>query len=120
MSMGIPERDWREFKRVHAELLERFCARVLDEVAATAKAADGTAHERYLRVYTLLEKRDRELGEAFNDFRRSTAEMQLMVLRTMGLLSDRDLDGFSEQTQARVRGFDALAEGPSNEAEDGA
>jgi hypothetical protein len=108
MTSRIPESDWREFKRVHAELLERFCARILEEVAAAAKSTQGTAQERYARVSKLIDERDDELVNAFGDFRRSTAEMQLFIMRRMGLLTDDDLDGFSEQTRMRLRGFDAI------------
>lgn len=107
MTSRIPESDWRQFKVVHAELLERFCARILEEVAA-AMSTGGAALDRYDRVYTLLKERDKELRNAFGDYRRSTAEMQLFIMRRMGLLTDADLDGFSEQTQARMRGMDAV------------
>jgi len=103
MSSHIPEPDWRQFKRVRGELLERYCARVLDELAASTKAGEGTAHDRYLRAYKLLESRDKELARAFNDFRRSTAVIQLAIMRMMGLLTDEDLSAFSAQTQEQVR-----------------
>jgi len=103
----IPESDWRQFKLVHAQILERFCAQALEEVAAAAKSTQGTA-QRYLRVSRLIEERDDELVNAFDDFRRSTAEIQLIIMRRMGLLTDDDLHGFSEQTRVRLRSFDAI------------
>lgn len=109
MTYRIPESDWRQFKRVHAELLERFCARVLEELVAAAKAGDGAAFDRYDGVRALLKKRDKEFRNAFDDYRRSTAESQLFLMRSMGLLTDDDLEGFSEQTQMRIRRFDAIA-----------
>ena len=148
MSSHIPESDWRHFKQVHDDLLERYCARVLDDLTAearlscfsrwhhglhkplmtsssilravrngcvaallglhVAKAADGTAHERYVRAYKFLKSRDEELARAFDDFRRSTAVMQLAIMRRMGLLSDKDLNVFSLQTQEQVRGIASI------------
>ena len=105
MSSPIPESDWRQFKRVHNELLERYCARVLDELAANLKSGDGTAHDRYVRAYKLLKNRDEDLARAFDDFRRSTAVLQLAIMRRMHLLTDEDLSGFSAQTQEQVRGI---------------
>lgn len=119
MTSRIPESDWRQFKRVHAELLERFCARVLDEVAAAAKTTDDTAFDRYDRVYTLLKERDKVFRKAFGDYRRSTAESQLFLMRRMGLLTDDDLDGFSEQTRMRIRRFGAIAPSELDDALDG-
>lgn len=116
MSAHIPEPDWRHFKRVHADLHERYCARVLKELAAVVGSVDGTAHERYLRAYELLKSRDEELARAFDDFRRSTAVMQLAIMRSMGLLTDEELNVFSRQTQDQVRGIISIygveADGP--------
>lgn len=108
MTSNIPESDWRQFKEVHAILLERHCARVLQELAAVSLGTEGTAHERYLRAFKLMKERDHEIAQAFDDFRRSTAELQLVIMRRMGLLTDDDLNRFSEQTQARVRTISAL------------
>lgn len=108
MSADFPESDWRQFKKIHARLLERYCAGVLEELARVSRSAEGTAHERYLRAYKLMNKRDEEIAKAFNDYRRSTAEMQLILMRRMGLLSDEDLSVFSEPTQARVRAIGSL------------
>ncbi|GMV92102.1 MAG: hypothetical protein AMXMBFR82_18800 [Candidatus Hydrogenedentota bacterium] len=119
MSTQIPERDWRQFKLVHAELLERFCARVLEEIAVAVTSTDGTAHERYLRVSKLIEERDGELANAFDDFRRSTAEIQLIIMRRMGLLTDADLESFSEQTRKRIRSFDAIPRSEPDDAPEG-
>ena len=105
---NIPESDWRHFKRVHQVLLERFCQRTLDDLGAMLRAREGSAHEQYRRAYELLVDRDEELARAFDDFRRSTAVMQLAIMRRMGLLSDDELSVFSEQTQKTVRGVDSL------------
>jgi hypothetical protein len=103
MSAQIPEADWRHFKRLHSELLERFCARVLDEVSAKIRAGDGTARDRYFQAYEILQDRHKELARAFDDFRRSTAVMQLAIMRRMDLLNDQDLAVFSAQTQRELR-----------------
>lgn len=108
MSSPIPESDWRHFKQVHDDLLERYCARVLNDLTTVAKATGGTAHERYVRAYKFLKSRDEELARAFDDFRRSTAVMQLAIMRRMGLLSDEDLNVFSKQTQEQVRGIASI------------
>lgn len=108
MSPDIPESDWRQFKVVHKVSLERFCQRVLDEVTRAATPGQGTAHEKYLQIYQLIQKRDDELARAFNDFRRSTAIMQLIVMRRMGLLADEDLRRFTAQTQGTIEDIASL------------
>ena len=108
MSREIPESDWRQFKEVHKLLVERFCQRVLEEIVRTTESGQGTAHDKYLRIYKLIQKRDKELGRAFNDFRRSTAVMQLIVMRQMGLLTEQDLSRFTHETQRTIEEIASL------------
>jgi len=108
MSREIPESDWRQFREVHKLLVERFSQKILDELARIIESGQGTAHDKYLHIYKLIEKRDRELGTAFNDFRRSTAIMQLIVMRRMGLLTDQDLLRFTAETQRTIHDIASL------------
>ena len=75
---------------------------------AVSKDARGSAHDRYLKVYKLIKGRDKQMANAFNDFRRSTAVMQLGIMRRMKLLTDEELGLFSEQTRTRVEGIASL------------
>jgi hypothetical protein len=108
MSSDLPESDWRRFKEVRTKLLERYCRRILEEVAVASQATEGSAHERYLAVYKLINERDKRVANAFDDFRRSTAVMHLGLLRRMKLLTDEELGLFSEQTRIRVEGIASL------------
>jgi hypothetical protein len=56
-------------------------------------------------VFELLQQRDKELAEAFDDLRRSTAWRQLAVIRSHGLLTEEELARFSPQTQAAVQAW---------------
>jgi len=103
MNGNIPERDWREFKQVRVQLLEQFCQKTMDDLAKVASSNEGTAHDRYMRAYKLLTTRDKELAHAFDDYRRSTAVTQLMLMRRMKLLTDAELVRFTAQTQQIVR-----------------
>jgi hypothetical protein len=108
MSLDIPESDWRRFKEVHQKLLERYCRQILEEVMSANRGTEGTWHDRYLEVYKLIHQRDKQMANAFNDFRRSTAVMQLGIMRRMKLLTDEELSMFSEQTRVRVEGIASL------------
>ncbi len=108
MSADIPESDWRRFKEIHTKLLERFCSRILEEVATASQRTEGSAHDGYVKVYRLIKERDKQLANAFDDFRRSTAVMQLGIMRRMGLLTDEELSLFSQETRTRVEGIASL------------
>ena len=108
MDRNIPEADWRQFKRVFPVLMERFCQRVLDDLAKLLRVGGSTAHDQYLRIYVLIQERDKDLGDAFDDFRRSTAILQLLKMRRLGLLSEEELSEFSEETQTIIRRVDSF------------
>ena len=105
MERGIHEPDWKVFRQLQPLALDRFCQRVLAEVARLAADADKSHHERYLAVFKLLQRRDEELADAFNNPRRSTALIQLVRLRAEGLLTDEEFARFSDRTRASVQVF---------------
>ena len=99
MERRISEADWRIFKEVRVRTLERFCDRVLSEVGSLAAQTVPSSHERYLAVYKLLQKEDKQLGDTFDDNRRSTALFQLARMRSLGLVADEEFARFSSETQ---------------------
>jgi hypothetical protein len=101
----IIEADWKVFREVRVSALERFCERVLSEVCRLATAAGRSSHERYLAVYELLPKKDKQLAAMFDDARRSTAILQLMGIHSQGLLTEDEFGRFSSETRARVQAF---------------
>lgn len=102
MSRDFPESDWKKFRELRDIALERFCDRTLKQIARTSEAEGKTAHERYLKVYRLIQDRDEELARAFNDPRRSTALYQLMAIVSLKLITPEELATFSPATQQSV------------------
>lgn len=96
--MNISEPDWRVFKEVRVAALDRFCHRILDECVALCGDHTRSAHTRYLDLYTLIHQRNKEIQEAFDDPRRSTAVLSLMIMRQHGLVTRAELDRFSADT----------------------
>jgi hypothetical protein len=97
----FPESDWKVLRAVKADALDRYCARVLDECRA-AIDGKGSSHERYLRLFELLQERDETLSDAFDDMRRSTAYYGLTHLRNLGLLTNDEFARFSPETREAV------------------
>jgi hypothetical protein len=100
----FPETDWRVLRSLHDPALERYCTRVLDDVAVIARGS-GTAHERYLRLFRAVRDHDDHIAQAFNDSRRSRAMLQLVALTRLGLVTDEEFSRFSEPTRETVRGL---------------
>jgi hypothetical protein len=99
MSHEISEADWRVISRELKPLaLDRYCRRVLAEVSAVI-ASERSSHERYLELCHVIDRRDRELGNTFNDLRRSTATMQLLAMWSLGLFERSELDRLTAETR---------------------
>jgi hypothetical protein len=107
---SFPESDWRVFKQVRQAALERFCSRVLNETSRLASSPEGNPHEQYLKLYKLIDKRDEQIANAFNDFRRSTAFAQLIIMRNYGMLTPEDLAQFGEETRQLLDNFRRINE----------
>ena len=94
-SRAISESDWKVFRRIHPIALERFCQQVLADVERTAADTQQTSHERYLALYELMRRRDKELAAVFDELRRSTAIERLAGMLSHGLVTDEELSRFS-------------------------
>lgn len=95
----IPERDWKLLRELAPSALERFCNQVLRSAKQIADSPGVSSHERYLKLYRMIQKEDRALAEAFNDHRRSTALWKIAEIRSLGLFSEEEFSRFSEQTR---------------------
>jgi hypothetical protein len=105
MGREISESDWKLFRQLQPLALERFCERALADVGRLASETGKSAHERYLAVFRLMERRDEELADSFNNPRRSTALRQLACLKGLELLTDEEFARFSPETRASVEIF---------------
>ncbi len=96
--MTIPEPDWRVFKEVRAVALDRLCHRILSECRTVCDEDALPAHNRYLKLYELIHKRDEDIQRAFDDFSRMTAIACLTTMWQLGLVTRAELDRFSFDT----------------------
>ncbi len=97
MSRDIAERDWKIFRELHKVALERLCEKILAEARAQIERPGKSTHEKYLSLYKLIQRRDRDIARGFNDFRRSTALTQIGIIHSMGLLTSEELHRFTPE-----------------------
>ena len=102
MARDIPESDWKELKQLHVLALDRFCQRVLAEVAEISSDASKTAHQRYLALYAVVDTRNMEMSDIFDQHRRSAAIFEIAALQSRGLLEKEEFMRFSEETRALI------------------
>lgn len=104
--MRIAESDWKKFKKVREQALDRFCRRILAECEEICRDETTTAHQRYGRLYGYVRDRNKEMAKAFDDFRRSTAVLCLMIMHKYGLLTEEEIEAFSEDVKRSIRDID--------------
>jgi hypothetical protein len=95
----VTEREWRLLRSLHDTVLNRYCARVLEECGALGRDASASPHERYLRLFRMLQERDDTIAAAFNDARRSNAIHKLAAMVAQKMITDEELCGFTPETR---------------------
>jgi hypothetical protein len=114
--MPFSERDWKYLRGLSSVALQRYCTRVLDESAGIIQDSTVSPHERYLRLYRILQERDATMATAFDDLRRSNAIHRLSAMVGLGLLRDAELAGFGPDVQETARGVSDMFVPRSNAA----
>ena len=103
--MGIPESDWKRFRKLHPVALERLCKKILGEVSTVSRDNSMSFHERYGKVFGIIRDRDRDIAAAFDGPRRSQALVQLSLMVKMGLIHENELAEFTEDSRAMISRF---------------
>jgi hypothetical protein len=101
----IKESDWKLYRDLHQTLVERYCQQVLEEVGGICAQAGNSSHQRYLDLYKTIERRDRELGQLFDNPKRSTALFQIMACNARGLFTQEEFARFSQDVQELAERF---------------
>ena len=99
MSQDIPESDWKVLRQIHPVALERYCQKVLKEIAQVAADTTEGAHPRYRKIYGLVQERDEMIRAVFSGLRRSTGIMQLIMMDAQGLVTEEEIGRFTQSTR---------------------
>jgi len=95
----IKESDWKILRELLTVALERFCRQILSEIKQIDADSAKSFHQKYLDIFRLVQRRDREIARVFNNPSRSTALIQLAEMQSQGLLSADEYLRFSQGTR---------------------
>ena len=99
----IKESDWKYLKKLKPILLERACANINKEAQLILENKENRdQYQVYLAIYKHYEKKDDMIADCFNDYRRSTAKRRILSLVYYGIMSEDELQGFSDDTKEFV------------------
>jgi hypothetical protein len=104
----LRESDWKLLRQLQPAALDRFCNRVLSDVQSTYSDKAATAHERYLKIFHLLQDQDQRMADIFNDMRRSNALPRVALMRRAGLITDDEFAEFSEELRDAVHRMQSI------------
>ncbi|MDO8263802.1 MAG: peptide ABC transporter substrate-binding protein [Gallionella sp.] len=108
MPRQIKESDWKLLSKLRTDALERFCQRILSEIENINANHALSAHQRYLEIYQVIHRRDKEVAQIFNDHRRSTAFFELAAIQSHGLLTPEEFQRFSQETRDAISWVDRV------------
>jgi len=95
----IKESDWKILRQLHSDALERFCRQILLEIERINSDSAKSFHQKYLEIYEVIQRRDKEIAQTFNGLRRSTALTTITAMKARGLLTEDEFLRFSQDTQ---------------------
>ena len=102
----ISEADWKHFKQVKADALDKCCQQVLDDVRKGIDDPKLSNHAKYLYLYKLMENSDKRIANIFDYNARSKAMLQLALMKSDGLLEAKQISGFSDELQSFINSRD--------------
>lgn len=71
--------------------------------ACHARQRTEGAHQRYLNIFKVMERRDREMARLFNGLKRSEGLMMLARIRSAGLLTEDEFSNLSSETRGVIQ-----------------
>jgi hypothetical protein len=77
---------------------------IVNGVREIISSADlhGEAHDAYVSISRYMDEKSKELGNLFDDWRRSTAFTTLMFWAKAGIITEDEFMAFSEETKAII------------------
>ena len=102
----ISEADWKHFKQVKADALDKCCQQVLDDVRKGIDDPELSNHAKYLYLYKLIDNSDKRIANIFDYNARSKAMLQLALMKSDGLLEAKQISGFSDELQRFINSRD--------------
>ena len=93
----MKESDWKIFKKIKEEAIQKFCIQALKEFDEAIKNGNEDPHNRYLLLSELVKNRDKQMRLLFNYHSRSKAKIQLIMIRDEGLVDKILLSKLSKE-----------------------
>lgn len=91
----ITESDWKKWKTLRLKCIDDFCHATFKQVSELSEE-ERPVHDLHRELYRLVADRDNEIERRFDPMKRSQAITQLIFLYRDGLITDADVEQFTE------------------------
>ena len=105
----VQDSDWSHFVAIREKAYERYCSQALSEIVNCAFDSSRSSPDRYQAVYEKMHAFDRGLLSTFENTNRARMVMQLVVIHSLQLVDEDDLNGFSIGVRERVMSLVAIS-----------
>ena len=102
MSHDIPERDCKKLRAIKDAALNIACERIFQNITKLIDSRGAESHKYYLKLWKVLQEKDKEISLMFDDLKRSTAIFKLAMWKKNGILSGEDFEELTEETKKRI------------------
>lgn len=108
MSELIEKSDWVRFTEMLPAIRERYLAGKNDELAAMLLSEGPSPSEKFRKAEEFIQREGKILKLCLGGQSRARQTMFMALMYRYHMLSDHDLDLFSETLAKQVRGFTAI------------
>jgi len=95
MQAEFTEADWKVLRQLHPVALDRLCDRILREAEGVCADRTRSHHQRYLDLFALIQRRDKDISLAFDRMSRSRMMERILAIKRMGLVTEEEFARFS-------------------------
>lgn len=98
----IVEKDWKLIRSMKDSKLNQACEQILGVAGSAITNKGNKNHAAYLDVWEIVQAGDDKIAEMFDDLRRSNAVLKLAAWKRNSLLTENELNEFSEETRSAI------------------
>jgi hypothetical protein len=98
MENKFPEADWKIFRQLHPIACERYCNQAVADLQRILSQSSRPSGHRFWDALELAREQAKEIRSLFDDFRRSTALVQLIRMCAAKLIRDKEMSRFTDET----------------------
>lgn len=103
MNQKPKESDWKKFRSIVDDLRERYLRKRNAQLVAELSNPEKTPTEQFWDTFEKMKNEKKILRDCLDGHSRSNMFLHMMLMFKYGMISEKELDGFSEELQARVK-----------------